>query len=185
MRSFQLTVCCVIGVMFSGIARGQMPRADQQGGTYNAPAGANASTPFKPQGMPRPPFSTPSQTLPSTLPQNGLNRDILVPGTPTWLQRLQLESRNPEPPQKLPTKVTITVKLPAADSQLSVNEHATKQNGQNRIFITPDLEPGTYRYQLEATWQAHGRPIRAVRTITFEPGANLTVDFTQTTKAPR
>jgi uncharacterized protein (TIGR03000 family) len=75
-------------------------------------------------------------------------------------------------------KAVVNVKLPSPDAQLWVNDQATKQSGQARVFVTPDLEPGSYRYRFQASWTADDVPVRASRTVVFQPGDDVVVDFT-------
>ena len=50
MRQFPITVGWLVAILTVVPAWGQTPPGSQQGGTYNAPAGTGASTPFNPSG---------------------------------------------------------------------------------------------------------------------------------------
>ena len=165
---------------------GQSPPGVLQGGTYNTPAGAGAAapvTPSPPLGNPIAPFYNPGLPFgqPALLsPQNFSNRDILNPSQGIWLQLLQQQDRksvHPTPGQQGERMALIKVFVPTADTQLWVNDQPTRQKGRERIFRTPFLEPGTYRYRFRASWLAGKTPVSAVQTVTFQPATTPVVDF--------
>ncbi len=171
MNHIPVVIFWMAGIIFVTPVWGQTPPLNPQGGTYNTPAGAGASTPFSPRGM----RITPSSPA--------LSPRIPNRSSQQWLKDLQLQNREKVKPgpsrEPAASESRIAVKLPVADAQLSVNNHPTKQTGQDRVFITPDLKPGRYRYRFEASWMADKVPVRRTRTIVFAPGNDLTVDFTQ------
>jgi uncharacterized protein (TIGR03000 family) len=156
----------------------QSPPFYLQPGTYNAPAGAGAYSPTVPLRTPYGPVYMPGQPFgqASIFPQNLLNRDILIPNQAIWYQQLQRSARQTGR-QVREDKVVISVKMPEGDAQLWVNDQPTKQKGLERVFVTPPLEPGTYKYQLRASWVANKTPVRVARTVTFQPGDDLVIDF--------
>lgn len=148
-----------------------------QPGTYNAPAGAGAHSPANPSA----PFSLPRQPsgpVAPTLPLSVLNRDILNPSQAIWLQQLQ-RTVGPMPRPSDAGKVVIKVKLPMADAQLWVNDQPTRQKGLERVFVTPPLEPGKYRYRFRASWVANKTLVRSEQTLIFQPGEDLVIDLSK------
>lgn len=139
------------------------PPPQLEGGTYNAPAGAGAYTPF----APLPPLYDP-----------GLRFGQPAPFMPQRYWFRQIPLRTP-PGRNQESKATIKVLVPNAQARLWVNGQATRKQGVARLFVTPPLEPGTYRYRIRASWVAGKKPVSEVRTITFQPDANLVVDFTR------
>src|SRR5262249_38805878 len=123
----------VVGfTLAASLAFAQTPPSQQlQPGTYNTPAGSGATPP-----------ALPSSTIPSLAPNstfpNSLNRNILNPSQGVWLQHIDRGMRR----TNLEDKAVIVVKLPAADGNLWVNGRRTKQTGEERLFVTPALEPG-------------------------------------------
>jgi uncharacterized protein (TIGR03000 family) len=156
-----------------------------EGGTYNAPSGADAYTPTAPLGTPIAPFAMPGQPFGQpgpTSPPNLLNRDILNPNQWIWLQQYQRQAGKgaqlpPGPGQE--NRALIKVRVPTAETQLWVNDQLTRQKGLERVFITPPLELGTYRYRFRASWSVDRTPDSAVRTVTFQPDTALVIDFTR------
>jgi uncharacterized protein (TIGR03000 family) len=56
----------------------------------------------------------------------------------------------------------------------------TKQTGKEREFVTPPLEPGQkYKYQVRAVWSEKGVEGEYNRTVEFQAGQSVVVDFTQ------
>ena len=73
----------------------------------------------------------------------------------------------------------IIIRLPAANAQVWIDGQLTQQQGMSRRFDTPSLEPGTYSYKIRAKWRQNGRDMDQTRTISFQPGRTVTVDFNQ------
>lgn len=175
----------IAGVMAAIPLWAQAPSGTLQGGTYNAPAGAGASTPFKPGGQSAP-FTNPSLPF-GPPPENVLNRDILNQSPQLWMQQLRSQTSRsvvPMPSRAQGDKAVIRVKLPTGDAKLWVNGQITKQQGQDRVFVTPNLQSGTFRYQIQASWTADEVPVRTTRAIVFEPGADVSIDFTKKMAEP-
>jgi len=76
-------------------------------------------------------------------------------------------------------RARIIVRLPAANAQVWIDGQQTQQQGMSRLFDTPSLEPGTYSYKIRAKWRQNGRDMDQTRTISFQPGRTVTVDFNQ------
>jgi uncharacterized protein (TIGR03000 family) len=74
----------------------------------------------------------------------------------------------------------IVVRLPA-DAQLWVDDYQSNQTGPVRQLNTPaSLEPGrAYHYTLKAQWNQNGQPVTQERTVSFQAGQSVDVDFNQ------
>jgi uncharacterized protein (TIGR03000 family) len=74
---------------------------------------------------------------------------------------------------------SVQVKVPSPDAEVWFAGIKTKQSGLNRDFVTPELEPGkNYKYQVRAIWKDKGVEVEQNRTINFQSGQNVMVDFT-------
>ncbi len=72
----------------------------------------------------------------------------------------------------------ITVQVPTADAQVFFDGTQTQQQGVDRVFVTPPLEPGvTFHYTIEAKWEENGKEMNKTRIITVNPGGSATVIF--------
>lgn len=72
----------------------------------------------------------------------------------------------------------MTVRVPAQDAQVWVADMPTKQQGMERQFYSPPLQPGqTYSYTIKARWMDGGRPIEGERQVNIQAGQAVTVDF--------
>ena len=73
----------------------------------------------------------------------------------------------------------IRVLVPEKDAKLLVEGKLTKQQGTERDFVSPPLEPvGTYTYSLTASWWPNNytKVIRS-RNVQVKPGVPIEVDF--------
>ena len=75
----------------------------------------------------------------------------------------------------------ITVRVPAPNAHLSLNGVGTRQMGMLREFDTPPVLPGyTYTYEAKAQWMDdNGDSVEKTRTVRFQPGQPILIDFTQ------
>lgn len=161
-------------IAFAAPAMGQSPPYLQPG-TYNAPAGASAYTPT----IPITPSSTPVLPPgPTVYSQNPLNRDILNPNQGILFQQLE-SSILRSPRSNLEAKASFSVKVPAADAQLWVNDQLTSQKGLERRFVTPALESGQYRYRFRVSWVANKTPEQSGQSVVFQPGEDVVVDLSK------
>jgi uncharacterized protein (TIGR03000 family) len=88
----------------------------------------------------------------------------------------------PVEPAPLPattdTKARITLVVPS-DAEVYIDGKAMTQTGSERQFVTPSLEKGsTYNYSIRAVWTQDGRAIETTRTVRFQAGSKVRVDFT-------
>ncbi|MCI0684712.1 MAG: DUF1080 domain-containing protein [Gemmataceae bacterium] len=71
---------------------------------------------------------------------------------------------------------TVIVRVPA-DAVVTVGGEKTTQKGTERRFVSPALEPGTYSYQVEATWTEGGKEVKVSKKVTLEAGKTATLDL--------
>jgi uncharacterized protein (TIGR03000 family) len=73
----------------------------------------------------------------------------------------------------------IEVRVPPV-AQVTFDGEATRQQGPDRIFSSPSLEPGkNYHYDVKARWTENGKPMEQTRRVEVRAGQRTTVDFTQ------
>jgi uncharacterized protein (TIGR03000 family) len=80
-------------------------------------------------------------------------------------------------PKKSPA--TIIVKI-FKDATLEIEGAATKKKGEERKFVSPDLEPGTkYKYTLVARWEPNNyTKITRTKVVPIKAGETVNVDMT-------
>jgi uncharacterized protein (TIGR03000 family) len=77
------------------------------------------------------------------------------------------------------TSARVTVQLPA-NAKLQVDDQQSPLTGPTRMLVTPPLEQGKkFGYTLKAEWDDNGRPVTQERTVSFQAGQSVTVDFNQ------
>jgi uncharacterized protein (TIGR03000 family) len=73
----------------------------------------------------------------------------------------------------------IRVLVPAG-AKISFNGVETQQTGTERVFTTPELEPGrSYKYEVRAQWEAAGKEQSQTREVAFHAGDGVTVNLIQ------
>jgi len=76
-----------------------------------------------------------------------------------------------------PASMTLEIIVPSA-AVVKINELDTKQSGVVRIFQSPPLKQGeSFTYEVEATWDAKGTPIRQRRELIVKAGDRKRIDF--------
>jgi uncharacterized protein (TIGR03000 family) len=71
----------------------------------------------------------------------------------------------------------IEVRCPP-DAQITFDGEETRQQGPDRLFTSPPLEPGKrYHYDVKAKWTQDGRPQEKTQRVHIEAGRRKTVDF--------
>ena len=75
----------------------------------------------------------------------------------------------------------VNVRLPDAGAEVWIEGKATRQQGTEREFISPPLDPArTYTYEVRARWtDSNGQAHDETRTVRVQPGQQVTVDFSQ------
>ena len=78
-----------------------------------------------------------------------------------------------------PQPAYVRVLLPRADAKLTIDDTATRQYGDNRLFVSPPLTPGKrYIYRLKAVWAPNNyTTITRVRDVTVEGGKEVQADL--------
>jgi len=67
-----------------------------------------------------------------------------------------------------------------ADAQVWIEGEGTQQQGPERLFISPALQPGqNFTYTIRARWMDNGRPVEEVRTVPVRGNEWSVVDFTR------
>jgi uncharacterized protein (TIGR03000 family) len=68
--------------------------------------------------------------------------------------------------------------LVPAGAKISFNGMDTDQTGTERVFATPELEPGrSYKYEVRAHWMVGDKETTQTRQVTFHAGDGVTVNF--------
>jgi len=82
--------------------------------------------------------------------------------------------------QSMSNAAMITV-IVSPDAQLWIDNQQSTQTGPQRQIVTPaTLEPGkTYHYTLKAQWTENGQPVTREKSVDFQAGGQVTVDFTK------
>jgi uncharacterized protein (TIGR03000 family) len=75
--------------------------------------------------------------------------------------------------------VRLRVFVPRPDARVWIDNNATRQMGYDRVFESPQLEPGKrYSYQVKATWMDNnGQEVTKEKTVDVTPGQMSTVRF--------
>jgi uncharacterized protein (TIGR03000 family) len=81
-------------------------------------------------------------------------------------------------PAALQQSVSVTVLVPAADAQVWFENRATTQQGMERLFESPPLEPNhNFTYTVKARWLENGRAVDRERRVSVQAGQSVTVNF--------
>jgi uncharacterized protein (TIGR03000 family) len=73
----------------------------------------------------------------------------------------------------------LSVKVPA-DAKVFVNDRATNSTGNDREYISHDLQAGArYNYTVRAEFVRDGKPVSETRTIQMTAGQTAGLDFSQ------
>lgn len=81
-------------------------------------------------------------------------------------------------------RAMVRVTLPSADARVWFEDTLTKQEGRNRTFMTPELEPGhSYTYVVKAAWKRDGKEMTQEKEVRVRAGEETAVAFED--KKPR
>ena len=87
------------------------------------------------------------------------------------------------PPATEPQSANVTVLVPAADAQVWFEDKATTQQGMERLFQSPPLEPNQdFTYTIKARWMENGQAVTRERQVHVQAGQSVTVDFRENTR---
>jgi uncharacterized protein (TIGR03000 family) len=81
-----------------------------------------------------------------------------------------------------PAPATVVVHLPA-DARLTVDDQPTRATSDERVFISPPLQPGqNYFYVLRAELNRNGEKLTASQNVTVRAGqtSEVTLEFPRT-----
>ncbi|MER3416596.1 MAG: hypothetical protein C4297_10340 [Gemmataceae bacterium] len=78
------------------------------------------------------------------------------------------------------TEARIRVLLPVEDALVFFEGVQTQQQGKERLFVSPPLEPGRkFTYSIKAQWKEGDKPVEREKQIEVEAGMVVIVDFTR------
>jgi uncharacterized protein (TIGR03000 family) len=81
-------------------------------------------------------------------------------------------------PARAQQSVAVTVVVPSATAQVWFENTLTTQQGTERLFQSPALEPGqNYTYTIKARWTANGKAVERDRQVNVQAGQRITVNF--------
>lgn len=72
---------------------------------------------------------------------------------------------------------TIRVQVPKPDAKLWFQGAATKKQGSSRVFKSPQLDGGSFRYLVRCVWTEGGREVSQEKYVTVGANQQATVDF--------
>jgi uncharacterized protein (TIGR03000 family) len=115
----------------------------------------------------------------NTAPRYGVNPGAYyytVPAVQMPVTRVgQSFYSGPEPAQQI---VTMTMVVPTAEAQVWIGDTPTTQQGTQRLFHSPALEPGkNFIYTIKARWMENGQAVERERRVTVQAGQRITVNF--------
>jgi len=113
-------------------------------------------------------------------PMVGPSITPITPGTPSITPSRPKEDKK-KAPEDVSAPATIIVNLPA-DAQLTFDGEQTKSTSARRIFVTPELKPGTeYSYVLKAQTLRDGQPVvLGEKKVTLHAGDTTEVTLSDT-----
>jgi len=72
----------------------------------------------------------------------------------------------------------MTVVVPTANAQVWFGDTLTTQQGTERLFHSPALEPGkNFTYTIKARWMENGKAVERDRQVNVQAGQKITVNF--------
>jgi uncharacterized protein (TIGR03000 family) len=86
---------------------------------------------------------------------------------------------NARPPAPIDTLAHLTVRVPA-DAKIWIDGTATTSTGAVRQFESPPLTPGSYGYDIKASWNENGRGVTQTQHVQVTAGTHINVAFPTT-----
>jgi uncharacterized protein (TIGR03000 family) len=84
----------------------------------------------------------------------------------------------PNPADDVPAnKALIRVSVPSEDALVLFQGVPSRQQGKERLFASPELAAGDYRYVIRCVWNDGDRRVSREQRILVRPGEETTVDF--------
>jgi uncharacterized protein (TIGR03000 family) len=83
--------------------------------------------------------------------------------------------------QPMNTRNTAAVRviLPNPRAGVWFEGQPTRQMGFDRLYISPELQPGNYVYTVKASWMQNGQEVTREKKVKVRPGQGAMVDFRQ------
>lgn len=103
--------------------------------------------------------STMPPALPPTNPKAAIGQPKAAPAAPST------------------DRAHVRITVPVATAQVWVNNRLLEQQGNERSFMSPVLQPGTYNYRIKASWEENGKPVNQEQQVQVSPGQSITVGF--------
>lgn len=82
-----------------------------------------------------------------------------------------------EGPNGTDSRAQLRIRLPDANAKVWINDTLTRQEGAERTFISPILQPGDYTYNVKASWMENGSEIVREKQAQVRPGQETLVSF--------
>jgi uncharacterized protein (TIGR03000 family) len=100
----------------------------------------------------------------------------VMPGTPVTPVKPET-IKKPKTGVMAPAPATIIVSLPA-DASLLVDGAATTSTSTQRVFVSPELNPGRdYHYTLKAEWVRDGKSVAVSKEVAVRAGEETRVQI--------
>jgi uncharacterized protein (TIGR03000 family) len=78
---------------------------------------------------------------------------------------------------------SLTVLVPASDAKVWFENRATTQQGMERMFESPPLEPNqNFTYTIKVLWIDKGQAVNQERRVNVQAGQSITVNFRENTR---
>ena len=84
----------------------------------------------------------------------------------------------PDPADDVPAnKALIRVSVPSEDALVLFQGVPSRQQGKERLFASPELAAGDYRYVIRCVWNDGERQVSREQRVLVRPGEETTVEF--------
>jgi uncharacterized protein (TIGR03000 family) len=102
---------------------------------------------------------------------------------PSFLVPTQVRQSYYTAPATAQQSANVTVLVPAADAQVWFENRATTQQGMERLFHSPPLEPNqNFTYTIKARWMENGQAVNQERRVNVQAGQSITVNFRENSR---
>lgn len=86
-------------------------------------------------------------------------------------------------PASVQQSANVTVLVPAADAQVWFENRATTQQGMERLFHSPPLDPNhNFTYTIKVRWMENGQAVIRERQVNVQAGQSVTVNFRESVR---
>jgi uncharacterized protein (TIGR03000 family) len=122
-------------------------------------------------------YSYPSYTVSSPVVQSGYSTTggyVIDSGGRSVQPGYVVERGSAPAVQPSPNRALVRLTVPNADADVWFEGTETQQKGFQRVFATPELEPGKrYTYKVKARWMENGKEMTQEKDVTVEPGREV------------